>query len=75
MSNLLELLFGVHQTRTIHTDSTQIPSINIPGKTKPHSAHLIFFLSPKINLCHCPLSRTKKLFTPTHFANKALHQD
>lgn len=81
-SSLSILTFIVHQTwrvraiaRTVHTGSTQIHLINIPDKTKPHSAHLIFLLSPKINLCHCPLSRTKKLFTPTHFANKVLHQD
>lgn len=82
MSNLPELMFSMRQTRrveatahTVHAVSTQIPLINIPDKTKPHWAHLVFFFSPKINLCHCPLSRTKKLFTPTHFANKVLHQD
>lgn len=65
MSNLPELMFSVRQTHcaeatahTVNTDSTQITLINIPDKTKPHSAHLIFFLSSKINICHCPLSRT-----------------
>lgn len=56
-------------------DTTQNHLINIPDKAKPYSTHLIFLLSCKINSCHCPPSRTKRLFTLTRFANKALHQD
>lgn len=59
----------------IHIDTTQNHLINIPDKAKPYSTHLIFLLSRKTNSCHCPPSRTKRLFTLTRFANKALHQD
>lgn len=59
----------------IHRDTTQNHLINIPDKAKPYSTHLIFLLSHKINSCHCPPRRTKRLFTLTRFANKALHQD
>lgn len=55
-------------------DTSQNHLINIPDKAKPYSTQLIFLLFRKINTCHCPPRRPKRLFTLTRFANKALHQ-
>lgn len=65
----------IHQHTHRESYTTLNHLINIPDKAKPYSTHLIFLLSRKINSCHCPPSRTKRLFTLTRFANKALHQD